>query len=175
MHCVHHQRFNSIKVRLKESGKYQKQHCYSGFNSIKVRLKEDGGANSDVVAKFQFHKGAIKSLLLEAEGVVFAGFQFHKGAIKRRLELQLRAFVVGFNSIKVRLKAAMRLLSFSMSSRCFNSIKVRLKDQRAWELHGRVVEFQFHKGAIKRFRARAWGREWNRFNSIKVRLKAFTY
>ena len=55
------QYFNSIKVRLEQ----QKQKLASArknyFNSIKVRLEQEAGLNPNLMMKFQFHKGAIRT------------------------------------------------------------------------------------------------------------------
>ena len=75
-------------------------------------------------------------------------FQFHKGAIKTLVDSAPDSTGAGFNSIKVRLKLTILALSLSAWA-SFNSIKVRLKprDARAAALGTDV--FQFHKGAIK--------------------------
>ena len=90
--------------------------CY--FNSIKVRLRlEDAGYNAQL-AKFQFHKGSIKTKSGNSPRVksinfnsikvrlrpnitvpireILTEFQFHKGSIKTLLlsSLFLRSFLI---------------------------------------------------------------------------------
>ena len=55
----------------------------------------------------------------------------------------------------------------------FNSIKVRLKENRADQQPSRRHEFQFHKGAIKSHGHVVSVVVVIGFNSIKVRLKGF--
>ena len=74
--------FNSIKVRLKPRHHHITDISYFYFNSIKVRLKPDIIWLRQFVSIFQFHKGTIKTLILNA----------------------LSALIIDFNSIKVRLK-----------------------------------------------------------------------
>ena len=55
--------FNSIKVRLELNIFGDYGCCYSHFNSIKVRLElEEAGLNPNLLMKFQFHKGAIRTI-----------------------------------------------------------------------------------------------------------------
>ena len=84
---------------------------------------------------FQFHKGTIRTPLLEKQGKINA-FQFHKGTIRtlrfHRLLLKFR----DFNSIKVRLERA-NMLSLDAS-----------------------IQFQFHKGTIRTRVLSKFGREY---------------
>ena len=74
-------------------------------------------------------------------------FQFHKGAIRTVEFSHLLGVELNFNSIKVRLELHIRLF-FQVYIRDFNSIKVRLEQLCGESLaHGSL--FQFHKGAIR--------------------------
>ena len=95
------------------------------FNSIKVRLERNW---------LRCRKALIP-------------FQFHKGAIRTMVSLWSASVIHNFNSIKVRLEPAAQMGDRSLYSD-FNSIKVRL------ELHLNqhfmcILLFQFHKGAIR--------------------------
>ena len=97
--------------------------------------------------KFQFHKGAIRTV----EFSHLLGVELNFNSIKVRLELHIRLFfqvyIRDFNSIKVRLELHIRLF-FQVYIRDFNSIKVRLEQLCGESLaHGSL--FQFHKGAIR--------------------------
>ena len=52
------------------------------FNSIKVRLERMTKHYIDEIPLFQFHKGAIRTLLSLVYVTVAPEFQFHKGAIR---------------------------------------------------------------------------------------------
>ena len=56
--------------------------CRANFNSIKVRLKPPVAIREITDAKFQFHKGTIKTLLEQKYIPQLRAFQFHKGTIK---------------------------------------------------------------------------------------------
>ena len=95
------------------------------FNSIKVRLKLSATATAKPDVTFQFHKGTIKTVSGGFNALGSMLFQFHKGTIKT---VDKTIGLVGdcnFNSIKVRLKHALRN-SYDYDND-FNSIKVRLK------------------------------------------------
>ncbi len=142
---------------------------YSYFNSIKVQLKRNKTIIRCATAKFQFHKGTIKTGIAGTGLGLGIAFQFHKGTIKTRVLLQVLHLLTNFNSIKVQLKphatcfsepsssfqfhkgtikTCVRLLIW-LSIHDFNSIKVQLK-QRSTTCNGRVLQY---------------------FNSIKVQLK----
>ena len=53
---------------------------------------------------FQFHKGTIKTIILQMQNNILMKFQFHKGTIKTSTDHVLSAHIINFNSIKVRLK-----------------------------------------------------------------------
>ena len=59
------QNFNSIKVRLEPFVKMTDVVPYHDFNSIKVRLEPYAGKGSGFSQRFQFHKGTIRTLVLE--------------------------------------------------------------------------------------------------------------
>ena len=76
-------------------------------------------------------------------------FQFHNGSIKS--QTIIAAFELGrrsFNSTMVRLKVAIGQ-SNSSEHVSFNSTMVRLKVQLSLT-QGRIYQFQFHNGSIKR-------------------------
>ena len=52
------------------------------FNSIKVRLEHKNAVQHPKTPKFQFHKGAIRTVSSAALNYANAKFQFHKGAIR---------------------------------------------------------------------------------------------
>ena len=96
------------------------------MHSIKVRLE-------------RFFLAAIALLL---------GFQFHKGAIRTIMDFIYAMLLLHFNSIKVRLER--RTSSrWATTTSYFNSIKVRLEHNRAAIAEDTHIEFQFHKGAIR--------------------------
>ena len=76
-------------------------------------------------AKFQFHKGAIRTELAAKTVNISYSFQFHKGAIRTT---DSNPYFFTFID--------------------FNSIKVRLELPPARDYQGRS-KFQFHKGAIR--------------------------
>ena len=85
-------------------------------------------------------------------------FQFQTGAIKRpRLEVNVTARVVRFNSKRVRLKVERLLEQWEVGHLRFNSKLVRLKDVLFPFLNDDMSMFQFQTGAIKsKF---AWARQ----------------
>ena len=52
------------------------------FNSIKVRLEQVADGVYDAGKPFQFHKGAIRTILYTLLYIEKIIFQFHKGAIR---------------------------------------------------------------------------------------------
>ena len=98
-------------------------------------------------------------------------FQFHKGAIRTVFEMNPGDTISYFNSIKVRLEQSVVNLNLGHATfqfhkgairtrqsfdklndfqKNFNSIKVRLEQLEA-TINKLVKEFQFHKGAIRTF------------------------
>ena len=55
--------FNSIKVRLEQNDRQRGRVRKVDFNSIKVRLELTAGAGLLGSLLFQFHKGAIRTIL----------------------------------------------------------------------------------------------------------------
>ena len=161
--------FNSIKVRLERDTRRYGASVFVNFNSIKVRLELSDATLNRMVARFQFHKGAIRtaahiwavpaypdfnSIKVRLEPTIGgkeiispAGFQFHKGAIRTAIPLSTRSTWNNFNSIKVRLELLLWLV-VSITSSDFNSIKVRL-ELCCWSAFLIWCLFQFHKGAIR--------------------------
>ena len=119
--------------------------------------------------RFQFHKGAIRTVRIAA-----AEFRLrHFNSIKVRLELLLVVYMVtvflDFNSIKVRLEPH-RIFLCALSSSYFNSIKVRL-ERMPITCSLKALLFQFHKGAIRTIDPKLSKQVFDNFNSIKVRLE----
>ena len=106
-----HTAFNSIKVRLKLKNTTNNTVFIDTFNSIKVRLKPTSSLLQVLQRYFQFHKGAIETRLLGDDYQAIIAFQFHKGAIETCQHCAYVQSVETFNSIKVRLKPAIPLLS----------------------------------------------------------------
>ena len=52
------------------------------FNSIKVRLELVVMLSASIINEFQFHKGAIRTILRVSIPMLSSSFQFHKGAIR---------------------------------------------------------------------------------------------
>ena len=94
-------------MRLKQSDGTASVEDDLGFNSIKVRLKRQADKKRDPAKRFQFHKGAIKTL------GVFASSLFS---------------LASFNSIKVRLKRSIRLQHLEVQRFQFHkgAIKTRM-------------------------------------------------
>ena len=115
---------------------------------LKVRLERFFLAAIALLLGFQFHKGAIRTIM----DFIYAMLLLHFNSIKVRLEpcsfIGGRFLVLDFNSIKVRLEQAKgeELLA---ALNHFNSIKVRLEPS----LIPRIITSMRH------------------FNSIKVRLE----
>ena len=139
------------------------------FNSIKVQLKLVEAVGVMPFAKFQFHKGTIKTSQRYEYRRAFSDFnsikvqlkrdtkhhvwywpkfQFHKGTIKTLVSFTSRLNTIwNFNSIKVQLKQFL-VKHGKKISRNFNSIKVQLK-QSMPQSRTTKQKFQFHKGTIK--------------------------
>ena len=117
---------NSIKVRLEHSTDCAHHKRQANFNSIKVRLELKSDKHLAEVFVFQFHKGAIRTVLLDPFLVLVLDFN----SIKVRLELlvakPLPFPIIYFNSIKVRLEQRVDVPCASQFHH-FNSIKVRLE------------------------------------------------
>ena len=96
------------------------------FNSIKVRLERKDDKNQRASPlKFQFHKGAIRTLSVNMRLKNNTQFQFHKGAIRTYYESP-EGFAGGFQFHKGAIRTYHPRASFS-SLKNFNSIKVRLE------------------------------------------------
>ncbi len=74
--------FNSTLVRLKVCFDLTPPLLPSDFNSTLVRLKERSFATYGFSVAFQFHIGAIKSVIIAVKKTTSDRFQFHIGAIK---------------------------------------------------------------------------------------------
>ena len=130
-------------MRAKE--KYQ---ALTDFNSIKVRLEQHGTVEgNERPARFQFHKGTIRTLLLHRPRRQQIPFQFHKGTIRTRSLRAFRIFRHPFQFHKGTIRTRTRRRNEEYPSN-FNSIKVRLE---LWWIYtlGDSYLFQFHKGTIR--------------------------
>ena len=75
------------------------------FNSIKVRLERELSEEAKILLKFQFHKGTIRTIVIEPSSTAPYSFQFHKGTIRTNTAFVfLYVPALNFNSIKVRLE-----------------------------------------------------------------------
>ena len=74
------------------------------FNSIKVRLELELRSIINALSKFQFHKGAIRTVASSTPLRADESFQFHKGAIRTLACGCGQDIMRHFNSIKVRLE-----------------------------------------------------------------------
>ena len=79
-----------------------------------MRLEQEAGLNPNLLMKFQFHKGAIRTEVVDSFNPGIVLFQFHKGAIRTRELNSLIQAIPHFNSIKVRLELAS----------CFNCLSI---------------------------------------------------
>ena len=117
------------------------------FNSIKVRLELTAGAGLVGSLLFQFHKGAIRTLVLQ----MLISRRYNFNSIKVRLEqsagLRCKTICRYFNSIKVRLEHFRRRVEIALDLFQFHKGAIRT----AWVkiLTHRFPRFQFHKGAIR--------------------------
>ena len=85
----HPYNFNSIKVRLELNIPLIAEIFAMNFNSIKVRLELCSVIGEGSTAKFQFHKGAIRTVINLAIEYCIDQFQFHKGAIRTHAAIQV--------------------------------------------------------------------------------------
>ena len=96
------------------------------FNSIKVRLE------------LSCHLLVLLLSLI---------FQFHKGAIRTLLVLSLVVCHQHFNSIKVRLELSAEIAAAALSAFQFHKGAIRTKTAGLY--NDNILKFQFHKGAIR--------------------------
>ena len=100
------------------------------FNSIKVRLElEEAGLNPNLLMKFQFHKGAIRTCVL----------------------LVSLCLCCHFNSIKVRLEHIANIQAAPTATFQFHKGAIRTVSTQL--VADKSVSFQFHKGAIRTLEA----------------------
>ena len=121
---------------------------YQNFNSIKVRFK----------------------LIYVCTALLSARFQFHKGTIKTQSPCRYRHCQSHFNSIKVRLKHEITDKR-SLIDNKFQFHKGTIKTKYSATLTFNQAIFQFHKGTIKTINLSSCPKSLIYFNSIKVRLK----
>ena len=115
-------------MRLKAAKEKEHNAALQSFNSLKVRLKVNAEhATGKWTNKFQFLKGAIKSI--------------YKG--------DYLVLSICFNSLKVRLKARTTLI-IRESAIAFQFLKGAIKRRIHIGFNGFLSLFQFLKGAIKR-------------------------
>ena len=74
------------------------------FNSIKVRLKQESTILVICSSEFQFHKGTIKTSILNLLILLQSKFQFHKGTIKTLPLLPLTLCLIRFQFHKGTIK-----------------------------------------------------------------------
>ena len=97
------------------------------FHKGAIRTLVGAGFYTDTL-KFQFHKGAIRTHLIHQSSDRLLVFQFHKGAIRTLCRGTRPCPGSNFNSIKVRLELTSHPNVFWIFAH-FNSIKVRLERQ----------------------------------------------
>ena len=139
--------FNSIKVRLELRFTATVTLRDGNFNSIKVRLERYFQALGNLrQSHFNSIKVRLEHLFVDCLQL-HQSFQFHKGAIRTLLSTQKFLSKTYFNSIKVRLELLSPMIERSRVAD-FNSIKVRLE---LFSRSGMPTQhlFQFHKGAIR--------------------------
>ena len=100
-------------------------------------------------------------------------FQFHKGAIRTLLSNLSENVTLNFNSIKVRLEQSIADHSFEGYSR-FQFHKGAIRTFGAVIQSRKNDKFQFHKGAIRTELSCSLQHHNGDFNSIKVRLEPGT-
>ena len=99
--------------------------CY--FNSIKVRLEPSAGSAVEGASdRFQFHKGTIRTILINW---VFIKY-------------------LNFNSIKVRLERCIRRIC-ELIAKLFQFHKGTIRTYLLATSIGATQQFQFHKGTIR--------------------------
>ena len=120
-------------------------------------------------SRFQFHKGAIRTLGSCSPLSPNLQFQFHKGAIRTNNADDDQLYVGNFNSIKVRLEPR-KCTDLSSAGR-FQFHKGAIRTQVSTKVFSLNLIFQFHKGAIRTRQLSITGYFYGYFNSIKVRLE----
>ena len=133
------------------------------------------------VVGFQFYDSPIKSIVWMMYKTDIREFQFYDSPIKRTRRCGTCPNLLSFNSMIVRLKVVLCLVSpspvvfqfydspikrssrneIAVYSPNFNSMIVRLKEQEANINSGMVNEFQFYDSPIKRPTLRQWLRSKN--------------
>ena len=116
--------FNSIKVRL-ELLDIILSFQILNFNSIKVRLEQAVNLIDSVLGVFQFHKGAIRTIVFDTR----------------------EHGIINFNSIKVRLEPKMKL--YQKERPKFQFHKGAIRTHSILKAICAKYIFQFHKGAIR--------------------------
>ena len=138
--------FNSIKVRLERLLDGKTRTAAINFNSIKVRLERllDGKTRT---AAINFNSIKVRLELKDfPKEQRYVVFQFHKGAIRTMMNFSGSPLLDNFNSIKVRLELVKRD-RFYVSNRNFNSIKVRL--ERRISVHCRMECIYFNSIKVR--------------------------
>ncbi len=120
-----------------------------GFNSTMVRLKRKRCfGNFWSYWRFQFHYGAIKTILYFKNIGIITRFNSTMVRLKQEQGLARLDQHKCFNSTMVRLKHQSYMFS-KLGTKSFNSTMVRLKLFSEKFGGCTVVRFQFHYGAIK--------------------------
>ncbi len=144
-----HVHFNTTKVRLFPTIQVHLRAFYGYFNTTKVRLFPfQIRRPTQPAIRFQYHKGAIISLISSAELFRPTEFQYHKGAIISRYRQTCVATICAFQYHKGAIISSACCTSGASSSlisipqRCDYFLKPRRRSDFA------MLEFQYHKGAI---------------------------
>ena len=101
-----------------------------------------------IVARFQFHKGTIRTHPLLPNQEEDLKFQFHKGTIRTELRKLSPPLKTNFNSIKVRLEHDSDFVS-QVLAHLFQFHKGTIRTLSVLAGTERSNTFQFHKGTIR--------------------------
>ena len=120
---------------------------------------------------FQFHKGAIRTVISITSFLLFANFNSIKVRLEHEFVVTPEKYETYFNSIKVRLEPC-NLIEICIGFTGFQFHKGAIRTYTAYRLNSPRKRFQFHKGAIRtNILINHDSRDLNHFNSIKVRLE----
>ena len=124
---------------------------HSCFNSILVQLEAvwAGVRKMSDDARFQFHIGAIRSVLSRIRTRIYGCFNSILVQLEVYASVKFAPLMSGFNSILVQLEARPPPVMERILL-CFNSILVQLEDGDGDGSNISINVFQFHIGAIRR-------------------------
>ena len=100
-----------------------------------------------VPARFQFHKGTIKTRVFATLMHAVDLFQFHKGTIKTCTLTSSKLTETHFNSIKVQLKHKCHKRGIYLLKFQFHKGTIKTETREGESIL--TPTFQFHKGTIK--------------------------